>query len=82
MRPDVAAGKATADPGHRDRADGARGSSRWRRATPARIYNLFSLAEVQALIPAVDLKELLATLEGAPVPAQVQVIDVERRSRP
>lgn len=45
-------------------------------ADPARIYNLFSLEEAQALIPAVDLKVLLAAVK-APVPAQVQVIDVE-----
>jgi putative endopeptidase len=43
---------------------------------PARIYNLFSLDEAQALIPAVDLKALLAALK-APLPSQVQVIDVE-----
>lgn len=42
---------------------------------PARIYNLFSPEEAQALIPAVDLKELLAAL-NVPMPAQIQVLDV------
>jgi putative endopeptidase len=42
---------------------------------PARIYNLFTPEEAQALIPAVDLKALTAAL-GTPMPAQVLIIDV------
>ena len=42
---------------------------------PARIYNLFSPDEAQALIPAVDLKALMAALK-VPMPAQIQVLDV------
>jgi putative endopeptidase len=42
---------------------------------PARTYNLFTPEEAQALIPAVDLKELLAALK-VPMPKQIQVIDV------
>lgn len=42
---------------------------------PARTYNLMSLEQAQALIPAVDLKALLAELK-APLPDQVQVMDL------
>jgi putative endopeptidase len=42
---------------------------------PAIVYNLFSPDAAQALIPAVDLKALLAAL-NAPMPAQVQVRDL------
>ncbi|MBK6854263.1 MAG: M13 family metallopeptidase [Burkholderiales bacterium] len=42
---------------------------------PARVYNLFSPKDAQALIPAVDLKALTAAL-NTPVPQQVLVLDV------
>ncbi|NVO07157.1 MAG: M13 family metallopeptidase [Rhodoferax sp.] len=42
---------------------------------PATTYNLLSLAEVQALLPAVDLKAFLSGL-GVPPPARVQVMDI------
>ncbi|MEK8051005.1 M13 family metallopeptidase [Ideonella sp. DXS22W] len=42
---------------------------------PARIYNLATPDEAQAMIPAIDLKALLAEA-GIAAPAQVQIIDV------
>lgn len=42
---------------------------------PARVYNIVSLDDVQAMIPAVDLKTVLAAL-NLQAPAQVQVLDV------
>lgn len=43
---------------------------------PARVYNILTPDEAQALIPAVDLKALMAAV-NLPMPAQVQVLDVE-----
>jgi putative endopeptidase len=42
---------------------------------PAATYNRLTMAEVQALVPAVDLNALLATLQVTP-PARVQVMDI------
>jgi putative endopeptidase len=43
---------------------------------PANNYNIMTLAQAQALIPALDLRVFLRTL-GIAVPARVQVLDVQ-----
>lgn len=42
---------------------------------PANTYNIMTLDQAQALVPALDLRVFLAEL-GVPVPARIQVVDI------
>ncbi|MBN8261150.1 MAG: M13 family metallopeptidase [Xanthomonadales bacterium] len=43
---------------------------------PAKTYNMMSLEQAQALVPALDLRAFLAA-QGVAAPARVQVVDIE-----
>ena len=43
---------------------------------PANTYNMMSLAQAQALVPALDLRPFLKAL-GIAAPARVQVVDIQ-----